>query len=444
MALNNNGKYFEVLREKYDVIILSAFGLQAKFQASWRIYSLARGFFENGFKVTLITPDSKEKDKTSIEDYINVIKVPQGIIQTFFKLAFSSFLGLRSLFKKSKPLKTAYLVDSKTAQIYNYFFLSKKPLPLIKTFLKARKLIKRACLKEKKVILVTSSGPGSYHLLGFLLKKVFKDKIVWVADYRDPLSNNQILLSRPLKILEVTDRLTLKNANFITTPENGTLQALKDLKNNLKIKQNPIFFEIQPGIEEKNLSFESSTEKSILTIYYGGTIYYQQLHALKAFLMVLKKRKDLRFVYSGFSAELLKNLAQKISIPQNRLQVLDVLDKKEYEKKIAESNILLVIGTSDPKYPALGGKLYKLLQFNKPLLVISAQNPEILELARLAGGVYLAEIDPEKVEQAIEKIRADLSKKNVFRKAEFFKEFSHKNQVRKFLEKLADLEKNNL
>ena len=100
-------------------------------------------------------------------------------------------------------------------------------------------VLKKLCLKDEFSIIISSSPYPICHLLA---KKILKEHdIKWVADFRDPWSQNhnyKMFFWR--KVLDkFLEKKTIKKANLIITPSSGFKKKLKKIhKCNIEIIPN--------------------------------------------------------------------------------------------------------------------------------------------------------------------------------------------------------------
>lgn len=81
-------------------------------------------------------------------------------------------------------------------KLINYFFFDYTLIWCFK--------VKKHLLKEKKIILFTTSPPHGVHLVGYLLKRINRHDIHWIADFRDSYTLNE--LYRPFLTKRLIDR----------------------------------------------------------------------------------------------------------------------------------------------------------------------------------------------------------------------------------------------
>lgn len=417
------------------VIVISSFGRQAELPGSQRIYSLLKGFHDNNVETHLITPNLPYITLNDLSEF-QVHVINKGIFQYITIIVLSliqNILRLRK-FKSDLSFKPAYKKGSLLIAYYTFLFYSKQIIPLYRSYKLAKKLCVQAIKKNRIPIVITSTSPGSYLLLGYYLKKYFGNSIIWIADYRDPLEDNPILNYPDNFIYYFTDNVTFKYSDLIISPESTFIKIITntakkrgfDITNKTYVLKNCV-------IPKKKLRVQANNTKSIKTIFYGGTVYLEQLQGLKILFESLKERTDYRFIYAGYTPEIVIKTLHETGLQQKKFEVFDVLSKPDYERLLSNSDVLLALGTFIDSYKITGGKLRSLLGYDKPILIVSPKTSELIHLSQEAGGIYLAELNKNELKSALEKISKDLNSKTTFRNKDFLISNSAKVIVEKFL-----------
>jgi hypothetical protein len=112
------------------------------------------------------------------------------------------------------------------------------------------KFLKKHIEQNNIDVIVTTGPPHSIHLIGLKLKQYFKEKIIWVADYRDPWSEiDYINVLKPsifaLNKIKKYESTVLRNADIITTIGNDLGNKFKKINNKINIQI------IENGYEKK-------------------------------------------------------------------------------------------------------------------------------------------------------------------------------------------------
>lgn len=436
--------------KKVNILIISAFGLQAELPASKRIYDLLTGFARLNFPVKLITPELPFLTKNPIPNE-NLLVVKKGAIQTISEVIIDGMINIinylnsigrrnDSTKKEKAPLKPIYLSPGKLLQYYLFFFYSKRALPLFRIFREATKIINEP-INDNPFVILTSSAPGSMHLIGYFLQKKFKRKVIWIADFQDPLENSELLGIKSNFLYSITDKVVFKNANLICYPSPTLFHILNRTaqEHGLDIQEKlyflpfaintPTFKEMKPG---------KIDEKRDITVFYAGTIYKEMEEPLRSFFKALKKSKTFKFIYAGYTSEIVKKLLNELNLDLQLVKIHDILPKNLVFDFYEKSDILLNLVSFGKSLRVPGSKFFELLATDKPILMIAPNGADYLDLAKEAGGVWISSSDPDEILKNLNEIRHEVmnKKKTSFRNKKVLEKFAPEVIARKLLEKL--------
>jgi len=236
---------------------------------------------------------------------------------------------------------------------------------------------------SERTILFTTYGPWFSLKLGALFKRQYGERVVWIADFRDPSFNiPESIVSR----LPVFKHATKK----ILTMVDGVLVVTKKMvKDYEEIVGSKVFF-LPNGYDEKVFleSWVESSSESLRIVYTGS--FHPRMVELTPFILGLLNLKEreknvysrLRFVYAGKDYNYVQQLFRKFSL-------VDILDNRgfiprdEALRVQAEADILLLIaytGNDSQEGSAIRtGKVYEYLATGKPILAIAPKNWEMRE-----------------------------------------------------------------
>ncbi|MCX8167142.1 MAG: hypothetical protein N3E37_04815 [Candidatus Micrarchaeota archaeon] len=399
------------------IIVVSAFGIDRKESASQRIFSLIKGLSENGFIVDFITFKYEEGIiNDEISKLCNIIYIRPSLLSSIVRKIINTF-------KKGKSHGKPGFFESRDSvfwSLINFFFTKGHIVPLIKSFVATVKAISGQKMKDP-VIILTSTPPPSYHIIGLITKFIFRKRIIWIADYQDPISFSPFIKSTNNLLFRMIDKLVWRYCDLSITPFKVLKDYLEKVQERLGIVNKNIFF-LPKGIEMQTSTFGSKINHNYKIIY-GGSLYSAQLPGIYALFEALKALPDFSFVYAGYSAETLMNISSQYGL--QRVKIHKTVPYEEFNRLVIEADIILVLSTFFKEATFFGGKLYEFLGFDKPILVIAPKNEEIEELSYEAGGIYISDANPENIKQTLERIAEDLKKKKNFRKSEFYVKYSH-------------------
>lgn len=407
-----------------DFIIVSAFGLKKELSASQRIRSLLNGLASIGRSPYFVTFKEDEILETLNHEGISVITIKPSLMARIIKFIINKL-------KKENDRPVSFEErDTVLFGIYIYFFLHGYLLPFFRTFFKSVSLIKLSLKNRKKPVLITSVPPALYHLIGVLSKLIFKNRIVWVADFQDPISNSPFLKQTNSFLFRFTDRMAWKNLDLAIVPFEVLRQFLiKTCSKYVSNIESKIFF-LPKGVE-KNPTNKKMTGKK-LRVFYGGSLYKSQSIGFERLIEAAKNMNDVEIVYAGPSYPFVRFLGSKYQA--SFLKVNKTLPYDDFLKKAGDSDVLLVISTFFENITFFGGKIFDYLSFDKPILVITPKNQEIDMLSQMAGGIYCVDADADKIRETLENIRMLLKTKKTFRKESFYRDYSHSSQARRLVE----------
>jgi len=241
-------------------------------------------------------------------------------------------------------------------------------------FFKALRIIK----KEKITHLFTSYRPYSDHFVAFLLK-LWKPKIVWIADFRDIHADPNRGEVYGKKFQRWCNRLILSKANLLTTVSGGLANYLK--------KYNPAVYVLRNGINSSQPIDYQSHKSDIFRITYTGSLY-PGLQTTLVFFKILAellekgaiKKSKIQLVYAGKDDDIWQEWIQAFRLQEicrNRRMVSFAAAKQIQ----SESQLNLLLSWSSPSLNGiLTGKLYEYLAARNPILsIINGTKDEEME-----------------------------------------------------------------
>ena len=355
------------------------------FHASPRIPGLCNYLSEFGWQPFIITPPFEENDKKRL-----------GLNQKFFertKIINAPYKGdvlwpIRKLFKRGrfegggglteKLQENAGFLKRKIIHKLLFFYQSLFGYPdTEKTWFAPALKEARKILEREKFDAIISSSP--YPITHLIAKKIKEEsKIPWLADFRDPWSQNHNYPYGPIrKFLDTQlEKETLTKADAITAASPG---YAKEEENLLKRPVVAITNGFDPDQLQKSIT--PLTEK--FTITYTGTIYSGKQDPTKIFLAIKElidekeinpNEIEIRFYGSkqeGLSSEIQKYGLKNIAVQYGHLS------REESLKKQRESQLLLLFCWEDLKetgvYPL---KVFEYLAAQRPILATGGSENE--------------------------------------------------------------------
>lgn len=416
------------------VIVVSAYGLKKESPATYRIKALLKGFEEANLICHLITVDPCEPKDQIEAEYSSWESLQPNMVQKLIKWLLELIKNEKE--KKGSAVKTAYNPSNLYVALYGFFFTYRYPVPFLRIYNRAARKIRRLIEDGLKPLLIISSSPGILHIIGYLLKAKFGKDIIWIADFQDPLENDPILETPENFIFRKTDDLVFKKADWITSPSSEVLRIISETatRRGFNVKEKMLLLPF--GVIDIKKSSEKAITSKEKTILYGGTLYLERTKGFQALLDALKELQNYTVIYAGFTPELATSLLENSSLTKGRYRVYGLLEKEKYEKLIRSSSILLVLGTSKSKYRVIGSKVFELLSYNKPILIIAEKNSDYYRTLKSLKGVYWSEPEPSQVLKTLQRIEEEIFVEEFQRTKEDLKSVLAVSVARDFLRKV--------
>jgi hypothetical protein len=238
-------------------------------------------------------------------------------------------------------------------------------------------------LKQHKVDAIIATGEP-FILFKYANKLSKTHNIPWIADYRDPWSQDlSIYNQRILKQFYVFLEKQISNrATIITTPSDYFKLKLGEI---LPQKQIEL---LNNGFDQENPSFEISVKsEGEIHIAFVGTLY--NWHPVKTVLDVVSSVNNLASVkkihlnfYGINEHSIIETILDKHPEFASFITFYDKLDNKEMLKELASNHFLLLFNY----YAFMGTKVYDYIAVNRPIIFCFTNEPEAIKLKDLHYG----------------------------------------------------------
>jgi glycosyltransferase involved in cell wall biosynthesis len=230
-------------------------------------------------------------------------------------------------------------------------------------------------LAQHKVDVIIATGEP-FVLFHYARKLGAYYKIPWIADYRDPWSNNNT--RQQSKVLYLINKMFEKNivatAKSIQTVSDYTANQIKEITNlkDIVIFPNGYDDELFKGHESE------SHESNILRIAFGGRIY--PWHPINEFLEGLCEaiklnvniRLEINFFGVNLSDEQKHSFKTKFSLLSDKLHFHDAVPNHEYQFALRNHHVLLLFND----YTILGTKIFDYLAAKRRIWFCFSQGHE--------------------------------------------------------------------
>lgn len=438
------------MKNKANLILISAYGLKKEHVASNRIFYLSKelsAYFERTF---IVNPDLPRASSFEF-DFAKVVKVPLSFsgkllrkIIELRKKRISSNVTSSDPKQKSLSRKLRLLSSAKeTIRLNQLFWMAEGyPVPFRRMLFSCLRII-RSLSKDETTVAFTSSGPGCILLIGYLLKKIFKKRIFWIADYRDALEDNPYFPKSSKSLLfKFVNNCVFSYSDLITVVSRGVGDSLIKSAEERGFNINNKLSLVYNGIPELNISSEISGKNSSkqIQICYTSTLYPGRNEGMEIFLQALRDtdlNQKIKLSYAGKSSHILKNIA-------NRVNALCYVEDHGFLKKHKclhlqrKSDVFLIIKSPFREQGVLTGSFFEYLLHNKPILVVGDTDKEFNEIAEEFGGIYILPHDKEVIRDFLLKLASDRKIFSIKRNENALKKFLWSEIARKLA---AEIEK---
>lgn len=325
---------------------------------------------QNGWKPYIFTPDSPSFDVKD-EDLISDIHIETEVWTTPIWEPYSL---KDKLFGKSES-SNAGIIQYKSStenKIMNWvrgnIFI---PDPKVFWVKPSIKLLNKK-IKEEGITHVVSTGPPhSMHLIALGLKKQNPD-LKWVADFRDPWSEldllNEFHLTKKSKQkYRKLEKEVLQNADVTLTVSETWVESFKILgSNNVKLITNGFDVDDFEVRERENDKFIIG-HFGLLNHLRNPKNLWKTLHDLCDENPDFNMKLEIR-LSGNIDTEVLQNITQYFHL-KNKVKVLGYLSHKEVLREYNESSVLLLLlFNSESGIGNYPGKIFEYFAAKRPIL----------------------------------------------------------------------------
>lgn len=237
----------------------------------------------------------------------------------------------------------------------------------------------------------TTSPPQSVHIVGALLKRV--GKVPWVADLRDPWSDNQ-LRAFPSEISRRYDR---RLEQFVLGRANSVIANTPYFRNLLQERypaKSASICSIPNGYESALFTSDgciAETDSKRLKISHLGSLYGQRdITPLLKGLSLIKKDhpavfQNIYFEFIGPGTAKFADLVKEYELENHVFLGSSVSYEEAVQKDRAASVLLCLPLTPEDMYSQVPAKLYQFIALGKPVLAFAAPDGAMAMVLQEAG-----------------------------------------------------------
>ena len=346
---------------------------------------------ENGWKPYVFTPDSPSFDVKD-EDLLSDIHIETEIWKTPI---WEPYTLKEKLFGKSESSNAGIIQDKSSTKnkIMNWvrgnFFI---PDPKVFWVRPSIKLLSKKIIEEGITHLVSTGPPHSMHLIALGLKKQNPD-LKWVADFRDPWSeldllNDFHLTKKSRQKYRKLEQEVLSMSDVCLTVSETWVESFKVLgSRNVKLITN--------GFDEDDFAVKEKENDKFIIGHFGLLNHlrnpknlWKTLHDLCDENPDFNEKLEIR-LSGNIDTEVLQNITQYFHL-KNKVKVLGYLSHKEVLNQYNDSSVLLLLlFNSESGIGNYPGKLFEYFAAKRPILAFGPTESDTQKLMnRTKSGNY--------------------------------------------------------
>jgi hypothetical protein len=375
------------------------------------------------------------------EHFVNKKDLPNGfekkIKNLFFRRRINIFQFIKQFLKSIRGNKKNGSISFSGVQKKNkliiYFLSILIPDQYVFTTLKYVVKFRNEFKNGSKIIILSSSPYSTVHLACYIIKTIYKKRVVWVADYRDlwSLNHNYPFSKFRLLIDKKIEKTVIKKACLVTTT---TLAWSKKQSKFLNRKVNVIYngFSFPDINQVSNYSLERENNKKY--ILYVGSLYttFQDYELL--FDNLDNKHKNYEIHFLGKPNNIIKEIVELKKL-DNIIKNIGYFNRNDAMLIQKQYDYLLFFDSKQDE-GILPLKFYEYINANKPIICVggkSKSEPKQI-LNYLKRGIILEERN--QLKDFFDKIH--FKQNGLHYEEEKNYEFSYKFQSQKFEELLDE------
>ena len=339
---------------------------------------------ENGWKPYIFTPDSPAFDVKD-EDLLSDIHIETEIWKTPI---WEPYTLKEKLFGKSESSNAGIIQDKSSTKntIMNWvrgnFFI---PDPKVFWVKPSIKLLSKKIIEEGITHLVSTGPPHSMHLIALGLKKQNPD-LKWVADFRDPWSeldllNDFHLTKKSRQKYRKLEQEVLSMSDVCLTVSETWVESFKVLgSRNVKLITN--------GFDEDDFVVKEKENDKFIIGHFGLLNHlrnpkklWKTLHDLCDENPDFNEKLEIR-LSGNIDTEVLQNITQYFHL-KNKVKVIGYLSHKDVLKEYNNSSVLLLLlFNSESGIGNYPGKLFEYFAAKRPILAFGPKESDTQKLMK--------------------------------------------------------------
>jgi len=252
--------------------------------------------------------------------------------------------------------------------------------------------------------IITTGPPHSVHLIGLKLKYL-NPSLTWMADFRDPWTEWDIM--KQFKMLPFVEKKHRKLEKEVLKVADVVLatgdQAAVDLKA-LGAKRTKVYTNgYDADIKSRHIPAE---KKEGLSLLHLGMLNENRMpgHLFQALDDSLaKERFNFQFRLTGIISPIVLDKINSLNYLQRHLSVQDSIDYQDLIQEYEKADVLLLLQTNSKESNSqLPGKLFEYLAQKKPILAFGDPESDVAKiLNETNSGVMLSYADEKGIKKAV-------------------------------------------
>lgn len=222
--------------------------------------------------------------------------------------------------------------------------------------------------KKDTIILVSSSPYPTVHYVASKIKRIYKNDLHWIADYRDLWSLNHFYNKSFLrkKIESNYEKRILKSADLITTVSN---ELARNQSKFLNKKVETIYNGYSENYNESNIDLNKYLEPGKLNIIYTGSLYLDYIDMDGFLKSLISINRDIVFHFYGNFSPLFQNKIDMYNLGEIVKQ-MGLLSNLEILKLQKNYDYLLFFDVNYDVKGLYSLKFYEYIKSLRPIICI--------------------------------------------------------------------------
>lgn len=261
---------------------------------------------------------------------------------------------------------------------------------------------------DENSLLVFNTNPALLPLLGFIIKKIRKQRyLVLVHDLWPELPANIGMIRNKGLLYKIIDFLMKESfmyANGIIAISNKMkeriLEKVPKKKDNIYVIHNwANENKLYPIEKAKIRKIEDLGLNSKKIVMYSGNLgRYQPLEVMIGAANELKDRKDIMFLFVGNGGKKMKIESMAKSMDLNNIKFLPFQPLERLSESLSMADVSLMGILPENEGVIMPSKLYSLLAVGKPIICVSDSNSEVADILYQSGaGLQSSVRDPKEL-----------------------------------------------